>query len=465
MRKLFVFITSLLIWIECSATVVYFDGKKLIVNDRAFDVKGVHYGSTPVGQGWSYDWSQDPDLYNIDFPLLKEMGCNVIRIYKAPSTTAALDAAYENGLYVVMGYGPSWGLDYTNESVRSNIKENFLNMVTQWKDHPAVLLWVLGNENNRPNGAYISDANATAWYSLVNECAQSVREIEGANYHPVTTAISEVDDIGDASRGADDDSLPYLDFWSVQIYRGDSFYTMFSEYEASTNKPMLISEYGIDSWDTVANKENQQAQADAHVKFWREIEDNLVSQNSARSCVGGIIHMFADDWSRNQGGTPDSTHDTTGNFHVNNLYDSEGSNLNWQDEWAGIISISAGTYQKTPKRAYYEIQSLWFEPVDPNMPVFATQLKNYPNPFNPGTTSTRIECSLNYASNVTLEIYDIAGNFLIKNEDFNTKEFRYYWDGKDDSGHRVAPGVYIARMTVKTGTKTEYVERKIVVVK
>jgi len=50
-------------------------------------------------------------------------------------------------------------------------------------------MWVLGNENNHPGGNAITDANARGWYSLVNECAQRRHVAEGANYHPVTTAI------------------------------------------------------------------------------------------------------------------------------------------------------------------------------------------------------------------------------------------------------------------------------------
>jgi hypothetical protein len=476
MKKIIALITCLAFWGSAAATTVTVSGRQLLLNGSPFEMQGVTYGSPPVGLGWSFDWSATPGMYNVDFPLLRSMGCNTIRLYNPPSTTAAMDAAYNGGtdpIYVVMGYDPAWGQDYTNQTVRDTIKAAFLNMVNTWKSHPAVLMWVLGNENNLPNGVGLTDANAKGWYSLVNECAKAAHDAEGSNYHPVTTAVAEVADIGKISRGADDSSLPNMDLWAVQIYRGPSFYYLFRDYALTTSKPMIISEYGVDSWDAIKGQENQEAQASTHKNYWLEISANSSAKDPSMVCVGGTIHQFADDWSRNQSGTPNSVHDTAGTGHADNYYDSINGNksqLNWQDEWCGLVSITLGTYAKTLKSSYYVLKSLWAAQAAPPSlglakSLFVSPVKNYPNPFNPGLSTTRIEAAFTVPSKVVVEIYDITGELLMRAERDNVQTLEYFWDGKDFSGHTAAPGVYIARLYAEASARSEYAERKILVIK
>lgn len=75
-----------------------------------------------------------------------------------------------------------------------------------------------------------------------------------------------------------------------------------------------------------------------------------------------------------------------------------------------------------------------------------TELKhNYPNPFNPATT---IAFSLETASDVTVEIYNIRGqkvNILL-NEKLPAGNHSVIWDGRDSSGRSVSSGVYLYRM-------------------
>jgi beta-galactosidase/beta-glucuronidase len=470
------FCLSLLAAQICGAapTAVSVSGRQLLVSGKAFEMRGVTYGSPPVGLGWSFDWSATPDSYNVDFPLLKAMGCNTIRLYNEPTSALAMDAAYNHGLYVVMGYDPAWGQDYTNAAVRAAIKANFLNMVNNWKNHPAVLLWALGNENNSPSGQALTDANAVGWYSLVNECAQAAHVAEGAGYHPVTTAIAEISDIGKAARGASDADMPDVDLWAVQIYRGPSFYTLFAEFAAKSAKPMIISEFGVDSYNYITKKEDQADQAATLKAFWLEIVNNLSSRDSSKTCVGGTIHMFADDWSRNQNGVPNAVHDTEGTGHADNYYDAintDKNQKNWQDEWVGLVSATPGTYAKTPKQAYYELKNLWTGVAatlgtgNAVGSLFKTAVKNYPNPFNRDNNGTRLEIDLNTACRVSVEIYDIAGNVLRSDDIGAVNSYSYYWDGKDDSGHTVAPGVYVARIKAEGSGKSEYAERKIVAIK
>ncbi|MGA2090280.1 MAG: hypothetical protein ABSH12_02330, partial [Endomicrobiales bacterium] len=92
--------------ISAGATVVSVNGKKLLVNGTPFTIKGVCYSPTPVGYyPTTFDWWDVQSIYQNDFALLKSMGVNTIRTYNTTGiTTAFLDAAAKNGIYVIMGY-------------------------------------------------------------------------------------------------------------------------------------------------------------------------------------------------------------------------------------------------------------------------------------------------------------------------------------------------------------------------
>ena len=92
----------------------------------------------------------------------------------------------------------------------------------------------------------------------------------------------------------------------------------------------------------------------------------------------------------------------------------------------------------------------------------ATQLHaNQPNPFNPMTT---IRFDLAHSGWMSLRIYDVAGRLvrtLVHEERQAGFNHSAVWDGRDDSGRRVATGVYLYRLeTQKLSTG-----RKLVLVK
>jgi hypothetical protein len=73
-------------------------------------------------------------------------------------------------------------------------------------------------------------------------------------------------------------------------------------------------------------------------------------------------------------------------------------------------------------------------------------LQNYPNPFNP---ETWIPYRLNQAADVTIRIYDVNGHLvrrLVLGEQmpghYVSKDKAAYWDGQNNSGEKVASGVY-----------------------
>lgn len=70
---------------------------------------------------------------------------------------------------------------------------------------------------------------------------------------------------------------------------------------------------------------------------------------------------------------------------------------------------------------------------------------NYPNPFNPGTT---ISYSIANQENVTIDIFNIAGELInrIVNETHQPGNYEIFWNGKDNHNQEVGSGVYIYRI-------------------
>jgi acetyl esterase/lipase len=79
------------------------------------------------------------------------------------------------------------------------------------------------------------------------------------------------------------------------------------------------------------------------------------------------------------------------------------------------------------------------------LPVSPRLDQNYPNPFNPSTT---LQFELPAAGNVTLKIYNSAGQLVrtLASGDYEAGSHKVVWDALDDRGHRVASGLYLSVM-------------------
>ena len=99
------------------------------------------------------------------------------------------------------------------------------------------------------------------------------------------------------------------------------------------------------------------------------------------------------------------------------------------------------------------------------VPEKTTLLANYPNPFNP---ETWIPYYLATDTDVTITIYNAVGN-LVRRLDVGHQKAGYYtirnraayWNGRSETGERVASGVYFYTLTTDRNTAT----RKMLILK
>ena len=87
-----------------------------------------------------------------------------------------------------------------------------------------------------------------------------------------------------------------------------------------------------------------------------------------------------------------------------------------------------------------------------NLPTEFTLEQNFPNPFNPSTT---IRYGLPEDADVTLVIYDIRGNVvrLLVSGQQHVGWYEHNWNGRDDKGHSIGTGLYLARIQAGEYTK------------
>lgn len=301
---------------------------RLLVDGQPFFIRGVGYSPIPIGRSYAYGFYGNREIYSRDFPMIRAMGANVIRTWSKVSSTDFLDAAYNNGqnpLYVIMGFyvDPT---NVSNPTYREAVISDFREYVRRFKDHPAVLMWCVGNEVEYEIQKIWpgQDARLRDWYALLNDLARTAYEVEGDSYHPVMTSSCEIYFIGDPGTGSDDNSLKFLDAWGATIFRGRSFEGAFEQFRERSSKPLVVTEFGVDAWDMSTNAEDEVTQAE----YASNLLDELLS--AGERVLGGCYFEWSDEWWK--AGSANS-HDV-GGFDMPSFPDGVSN-----EEWFGICRV------------------------------------------------------------------------------------------------------------------------------
>jgi hypothetical protein len=91
---------------------------------------------------------------------------------------------------------------------------------------------------------------------------------------------------------------------------------------------------------------------------------------------------------------------------------------------------------------------------NPTVPLVTELSGNYPNPFNP---TTAVKFSLNQATNVRIDVYNIKGEKVktLVNEELEAAFHTIVWNGDDAYGRNVGSGVYFYKMRAGKYTSTK----------
>jgi hypothetical protein len=335
------------------------DGHQLKVDGKPFVVNAVAYNPIDVGENWQFTWVDRADRYDVDYPLISDMGANAVRVYAPLVTTSMLDKAWAEGLFVI----PTVEVESTNLECaqgKSYVEDRFADTVSRWKDHPAVLFWLVGNEvnNNLTPGVDL----CADWYPQLNAMALAAEN--AGSTHPVGTAVAEMADV--CTTCSDDTSLPNVDLWGVQLYRGCDFGTAFSDYAAKPDcgRPLIVTEAGVDAFHQPqggGGSEDQTIQANCLDTLVEDAHDDLaIRPGGAEVLSGHTIFEWADEWWKTDCPTCTwSTHDTNNPWTAGGFPDGKG-----HEEWFGLMSLDAGDPSLRPARtARTTVAEKWLGPV------------------------------------------------------------------------------------------------------
>jgi hypothetical protein len=287
------------------------EGRQLFVENKPFRVRGICYSPTPINESvyfapygdyftaeYSYIWMRD-------LPAIKAMGVNVVRTYgwqPANDHTAFIKALASHGLYLFATFymGDEGESPVGSAHDRAALVKAFGKEVGKYAEHKNVLFWSFGNELNgvwnkflqalsKDDGSEVG-GEACGWderYDDLGGCwvHKGVAPVQGdplgcfeSSYCVYSRLFKFIDDAAAAAKDvadvlvvsafADVDALydkvdragdfaPNVDAWTAQVYRGDSFGNFFEAMGNSTDKPILLTEYGVDAYhDVCGSKED-----------------------------------------------------------------------------------------------------------------------------------------------------------------------------------------------------------------
>ena len=175
---------------------------------------------------------------------LKEAGGNCVRTWsvetleeKVTGGARFIDRAQQLGLMVVPGL---WieherhGFDYADATKVQAQREKVVAAVRRYKNHPAVLVWGLGNEVEGPT----SPSGSVAVFKEIEELTKLIKQEDPA--HPVMSVIAfNVAKIENVKR-----CCPSLDILGVNSYGGAAGAGEALK-RAGWTKPFAVSEFGV----------------------------------------------------------------------------------------------------------------------------------------------------------------------------------------------------------------------------
>lgn len=200
----------------------------LEVDGKPFEIKGVGCGIHRGKNGEDY------------LKMAKEMGANVVRTWGTDQGTQEyLDRAAELGLKVIAGIWLNHATQDGKFSYRDDKeyvwakRREILSYVTRFRNHPAVLMWGLGNET-----IYFTkdEVERRELCAFMEEMVQVIHRVDPN--HPVVYASASKMDFTYLAR-----DVPSLDVIGANEY--SSVRSLHSGWQdAGFDKPYLVTEYG-----------------------------------------------------------------------------------------------------------------------------------------------------------------------------------------------------------------------------
>ena len=174
---------------------------------------------------------------------LADAGANSIRMWNVNGAKKVLDEAHELGMTVTLGI---WleherhGFDYEDLEQVAEQFEMAREAVLKFRDHPALLIWGVGNEVE----GFGSGDDPAVWKAL-NDIAVMIKELDP--HHPTMTVTAE---LGGGRIPSLHHHSPAIDIHGVNAYAGAGSVAERLR-EGGATKPFIITEFGpVGPWES-----------------------------------------------------------------------------------------------------------------------------------------------------------------------------------------------------------------------
>jgi hypothetical protein len=227
---------------------------------------------------------------------LAEHGGNSFRTWRTENGQASgqqvLDRALKNGLYVTMGLEIArerHGFNYNDAAAVARQLAAVKAEVLKYKDHPALLLWGIGNELN------LNATNPKVW-DAVNEISKMIHQVDPN--HPTLTMLAGISRelVHELKTRA-----PDLDLLGIQMYADIVNLPRYLR-ETGWTGPYIVTEWGatghweVGKTDWGAPLENDSStKADYYLKRFE-----TAIRPDRRQCLGSYVFL----WGQKQERTP-----------------------------------------------------------------------------------------------------------------------------------------------------------------
>ena len=245
-------------------------GMFLLEGAEKFFVRGVSYG--PFRPNEMGEFLPGKEIVERDFRLLRELGANTIRLYHVPPA-GFRELAASFGLRLLVGIPWAQHIRFLDtredrQDVRRRVREAAVSM----RGSPNLLALLVGNEIS---------PQIVRWYGptrvgrFLRELMAEVKDVDPealvsyANF-PMTEYLE----------------LDFLDFLSFNVYlhrEKDLRRYVARLQNLSGFKPLLLSEFGVDSW-----REGEKEQA--------RVVATTAAAAAEMGCAGTVVFSYTDEW-------------------------------------------------------------------------------------------------------------------------------------------------------------------------
>lgn len=219
-----------------------------------------------------------------NFDQLAANGGNSIRTWGAENAQQVLDEAYRLGLTVTLGLWVGHerhGFDYDDDGAVARQLEKFQKIVTKFQNHPALLMWGIGNEVN------LNYSNTKVW-DAIDDIAKMIDTVDGA--HPTMTVLA-----GAPKRDIQliTEQCPHIDILGINSYQALS-QVPGQLRNSGWDGPYVITEWGPNGyWEVAKTKWGaaiEQSSAEKALTYKDRYEETILEHNER--ILGSYVFLW-----------------------------------------------------------------------------------------------------------------------------------------------------------------------------